>query len=164
MSREGDIRKDDVREDLRSGMPRQELLKKYKLTPRGLEALTRNLMNLPGVAAGSRIRPRKHLEFLLPISDSENPENTGLVYDISDDGVGTRGLKAQVHDVRTFVIPADDYFRLEPVMFQGICRWVEQKENRWDSAAGFKVVKLLRGSLIELQDIIRSLSLKPDRV
>jgi hypothetical protein len=95
---------------------------------------------------------------MIPISDSEDPENTGLIYDISDDGVGARGLRAKVHEIKTLVIPADDYFRVEPVVFQGLCRWVEEKDDRWESAAGFRVVKVLRGSLTELQDIVRGLS------
>jgi hypothetical protein len=180
MSHKGEIRKQDFLNDLRSGMADRELMKKYRLTPRGLGTLFRNLvnaelisfnelvrrsggqLNLPELIAEFRIRSRKQLEFLIPISDYAEPENTGLVYDISDDGVGTRGLKAKVHEIRTFVIPTDDYFRSEPIMFQGICRWIEEKDNRWDSAAGFRVVKLLRGSLKELQDIIRALHPESD--
>ena len=176
MSPKGGVRKEDFLKDLRSGMADQELMEKYKLTPRGLGALLRNLvnaevisfrelirissgqLNLPEMVAELRIRSRKQLEFLLPISDSEQPENAGLVYDISDDGVGTRGLKTKMHEIRTLVIPADDFFRVEPVVFEGICRWVEEKEDRWDSAAGFSVAKLLQGSLTELQDIIRALN------
>lgn len=158
MTREGQVRKEDFLQDLRSGMTHQELMKKYKLTPRGVETLSRDLLHLPAAAEGSRASSRKQLGFMIPISDSEDPENTGLIYDISDDGVGARGLRAKVHEIKTLVIPADDYFRVEPVVFQGLCRWVEEKDDRWESAAGFRVVKVLRGSLTELQDIVRGLS------
>lgn len=169
-------RRDDFLKDLRAGMVDRDLMKKYNLTPRGLGTLLRNLvnaevisfkelikiasgqLNLPEMIAELRIRSRKQLEFLLPISDSKQPENVGLVYDISDDGVGTRGLKVTVHEIMTLLIPADDYFRVEPVIFKGVCRWVEEKKDRWDSAAGFRVERLLRGSLTGLQDIIRTLS------
>ena len=169
------VRRDDFLRDLRAGMADQELMIKYNLTPRGLGTLFRNLvnaevisfreliriasgqLNLPEMIAELRIRSRKQLEFLLPISDSEQPENVGLVYDISDDGVGTRGLKADMHQIMTLLIPADDYFRVEPVVFKGVCRWVDAKKDRWESAAGFRVEKLLQGSLTELQGIIRSL-------
>ncbi len=176
MSRKGEVRKEDFLRDLRSGMADQELMRKYNLTARGLGTLLRNLVNanvvsfrevirmasgqvnLPEIVAELRIRSRKQLEFLMPISDSEEPDNVGLVYDISDDGVGTRGLKTEMHEIRTLVIPADDYFRMEPVIFKGVCRWVEKKEDRWESAAGFKVAHLMRGSLTELQEIIRALN------
>jgi hypothetical protein len=175
MSGKGVGRREDFLKDLHDGMVDRELMKKYKLTPRGLGTLFRNLvnaevisfrelikmasgqLNLPEMIAELRIRSRKQVEFLLPVSDLEEPENVGLVYDISDDGVGTRGLKASVHEIMTLVIPADDYFHVEPVIFKGVCRWVEEKEDRWESAAGFRVEELLRGSLTGLQDIIRVL-------
>ena len=174
MSGKGVGRREDFLRDLRAGMIDQELMKKYRLTPRGLGTLFRNLVNaevisfrevikmasgqlsLPEMIAELRIRSRKQVEFLLPISDSEHPENVGLVYDVSEDGVGTRGLKANVHEIITLLIPADDYFHVEPIIFKGVCRWVEKKEDRWESAAGFSVEKLLRGSLTGLQEIIRA--------
>ncbi len=176
MARKRDVRKQDFLIDLRAGMADRELMKKYKLTPRGLGTLFRNLvnakvltfgellsrsggqLNLPEVVAEYRIRSREKLEFLLPISDSEQPENTGLLYDITDDGVGARGLEARVGEVKTLIIPADDYFRAEPVIFQGICRWVEKDDDRWESGAGFRVLRTLRGDLRELQEIIRDLN------
>jgi hypothetical protein len=176
MSRHEEIRRQDFLNDLRSGMTDRQLMDKYRLTPRGMGTLFRNLLNadlisvaelvrrsggqlnLPELIAEFRIRSRKKLEFLIPISDYHNPENTGLVYDISDEGVGARGLKAAVHEVKTFIIPTDDYFQADPIIFQGICRWVEEKDKRWESAAGFRVVHVTRGSLTGLQEIIRSLN------
>jgi len=175
MSRKGDVQRDDFLRDLRSGMVDLELMEKYRLTPRGLGTLCRNLVNadamsfrelisiasgqfnLPEIIAELRIRSRKQLEFLLPISELELPENTGLVYDISDEGVGTRGLKARMHEKMTLIIPADDYFRLELIMFNGTCRWVDEKGYRWENAAGFRVDAVQRGSLSDLKDLIRTL-------
>ena len=171
---------EDFAEDLRSGMTDPELMEKYKLTPRGLGTVFRNLLNsrkvrfahllkrsevqanLPELVADLRSESREHLEFLLPISDSENPENTGFVHDITDDGVGARGVKAQVDEIRTYIIAADDYFRAEPVVFKGICCWVDEKEDRWESGAGFKVVKPLQGSLEELRRLVEALKPESD--
>ncbi len=176
MARKGEVRKQDFLIDLRSGMSDRELMKKYKLTPRGLGTVFRNLVNanvigfaelisrpggqvsLPEVIAEYRIRSRKKLEFLLPIADSSQPENTGLLYDVTDDGVGVRGMTARVGDIITLIIPADDYFRAEPIIFEGVCRWVEEDKDRWESGAGFRVLRVLRGSLEELQEIIRDLN------
>lgn len=174
MAGKGVGRREDFLKDLRDGMVDKELMKKYRLTPRGLGTLFRNLvnaevisfrelikiasgqLNLPEMVAELRILSRKQVEFLLPVSDLEEPENVGLVYDISEDGVGTRGLKAYMHKIMTLVIPADDYFHVEPIIFKGVCRWIDEKEDRWESAAGFRVDELLRGSLTGLQDIIRA--------
>ena len=175
MERETKVQKEDFLKDLRSGMEDLDLMTKYKLTPRGLGTLFRNLvnadlisfteliristgqLNLPEVVAEYRTRSRRQVEFLLPISDSEHPENTGFVYDVTDDGVGARGLKTRVGEMHTFVIPADDYFHAEPIVFRAICRWVEEKPDRWESGAGFKVVSMLKGSLSELQEMIRAI-------
>lgn len=179
MTRDEKLRKEDFLEDLRSGMADHELMAKYHLTPRGLGTLFRNLvnaelisfaelikistgqLNLPEVVAEYRTRSRRQVEFLLPISDSEQPENTGFVYDVTDDGIGTRGLKTRVGEMKTFVIPADDYFQSDPIVFRGICRWVDEKPDRWESGAGFKVVSILKGSLGELQDMIRAIHPEP---
>jgi hypothetical protein len=178
MTREEEVRREDFLKDLQSGMADHELMTKYHLTPRGLGTLFRNLvnadlitfteliristgqLNLPEVVAEYRTRSRKQVEFLLPITDSEHPENTGFVYDVTDDGIGTRGLKTQVGEMKTFVIPADDYFQSDPVVFRAVCRWVDEKTDRWESGAGFKVVSILKGSLNELQEMIRAI--KPD--
>lgn len=177
MPRMEHVRKEDFLEDLRSGMTDQELMERYRLTPRGLGTVFRNLvnadligfrelirrstgqLNLPEMVAELRILDRRQLEFLIPITECEKPDNTGLVYDISDDGVGTRGLLAKIHEIKTLMIPVDDYFRSEPIVFEGVCRWVEEKPNRWECAAGFRVARLQRGSLSDLQEIMRALSL-----
>ncbi len=176
MPRKDEVRKEDFLIDLRAGLNEQELMNKYKLTPRGMGTLFRNLvnaevvtltellsrcsrqLNLPEVAGELRIRARKHLEFLLPIGESDNPENTGFIYDISEGGVGTRGLKAKVGETMTFDIPTDDYLCTQPIRFQGVCRWVEEKGDRWERGAGFGVVTVLQGSFTELQEIIRGLN------
>ena len=91
MSRNEDIRWQDFLNDLRSGMTDRELMSKYRLTPRGMGTLFRNLLNadlislaelvrrsggqlnLPELIAEFRIRSRKKLEFLIPISDYHKP-------------------------------------------------------------------------------------------
>jgi hypothetical protein len=176
MPRKDEVRKEDFLIDLRAGLNEQELMYKYKLTPRGMGTLFRNLvnarivtltellsrctrqLNLPEVAAELRIRSRKQLEFLLPIGEVDNPENTGFIFDVSEDGLGTRGLKAKVGQTMTFDIPADEYLCTQPIRFQGICRWVEEKGDRWASGAGFGVVHVLQGSFSELEEIIRGLN------
>lgn len=176
MSRKRSVRQELFLDDLRSGMTDQQLMERYRLTPRGLGTVFRNLvnadlmsfrelirrstgqLNLPEMVAELRILSRKQLEFLIPITEWEKPENTGLVYDISDDGVGTRGLQVKTHEIKTLMIPADDYFKSDPIVFEGVCRWVKEHENRWESAAGFRVMRIERGSLSELQAIIKALN------
>jgi hypothetical protein len=176
MWRKAEGREEDFLNDLLAGMPDDELMEKYKLTPRGLGTLLRNLvnanvmsfrelirrctghMNLVDMLSELREGARKQLRFLLPVSDRDEPENTGYVYDISEDGIGTRGLRTKIHEIKTLVIPVDDYFRVEPIVFVGHCRWVEEVDDRWEIAAGFRIGRLIQGSFTGLLDIIRPLN------
>lgn len=162
--------------DIRAGMPERDLMRKYRLTPRGLGALLKDLvnadllsfpelirrstgqLNLLEVMAEFRSSPRDRVEFLLPISDMGRPENAGLVYDISGAGIGAKGLMADVGEQGTFVIPAEDYFYLDAVVFQGLCRWVERKIERMESRIGLEVTRVLQGDLGDLAQLIRALT------
>ena len=165
-----------ILKDIRAGMPERDLMKKYRLTPRGLGTLLKDLvkgdllsfselirrstgqLNLLEVMAEFRSTSRDRVEFLLPIADTVHLENAGLVYDISETGIGAKGLIADPGEQGTFVIPAEDYFYSEPVVFQGLCRWVEHKIERMESRIGLEVQKVLQGDLRDLQEVIRALT------
>ncbi len=41
-------------------------------------------------------------------------------------------------EVKTFVIPANDFFETDPIVFEARCRWVSPKESDADSIGGFQ--------------------------
>jgi hypothetical protein len=162
--------------DIRRGLTDDELMDKYQLTNRGLGTLFRSLVDakligfsellrrfpsrkdLPEMVAEFRTSPRHHLGISLPVHDAARAANQGVISDLSDAGVGVRGLEVQVDEIKTLVIPADEFFRVGPVIFQAMCTWFREKEEENAHAAGFKVVEVLKGSLKELRTLIHGLT------
>lgn len=159
--------------DLRSGLTDDELIEKYRLTKRGLGSLFRELVDskslslaelfrrdfkdLPEMVAEFRILPRHPVEISLPLYELGSPEKCGVVYDISEDGVGVRGVHAEVDEIKTFSIPADLFFSAEPVIFQAMCCWFDEETAESPCASGFRVIDVLKGSLRGLVSIVSGL-------
>lgn len=169
--------KKDILRDLRSGMSDRELMQEYRLTPRGLGSLLRDLVDakaisvsellqrsavpdeVPELLAEFRVLPRNHVGFPLPVYEAQHPELWGFVCDITVDGVGIKGLPAHIDEIKTFVIPADEFFQISPIVFQGLCCWSEESTEESGNTAGFRVVEILKGSMRELQKVIQALSI-----
>lgn len=85
---------------------------------------------------------RDEIDFPLVICDAENSDITGLVKDISDDGIRIGGLETEVDEIRTFSLRADELFQVEPILFEAKCRWVFKRDyNKYLS--GFVVTKMM---------------------
>lgn len=169
--------------DLRSGMNEQELMRKYGLNTKELEIVFSKLiaakaikqsevkgevapaakMAYPEMPSDFRISLREQLDFPLPIYEKDFPESRGLVKDVSNTGLGVRGIEVAVGEVKTLVIPAHELFHVNPIEVEAVCRWVAQKGLSGDLVAGFEILQVLGGSLEDLQILIRSLPLE-DRV
>lgn len=163
--------------DMRAGMSDSELMDKYRLTEKGLASVLDKLLELklitlselharspfydePFIPGEFRVAPREDLDFPLPIYDKASPRMRGLVHDITEKGVGVRGIPSQVDQVRTFVVPVQEFFRSEAVVFRAKCRWVKEDDDARRFAAGFEVVQVHTGSLEELRSLIRGLTLE----
>jgi len=163
--------------DMRSGMSDHELMDKYRLTEKGLAGVFDKLLELkaitlselqarspfydePFIPGEFRVTPREDLDFPLPVYDKATPRIKGLVHDITENGVGVRGIPTRVDQLRTFVIPVHEFFRSEPVVFQAKCRWVKEDDDARRFAAGFEFVTVLAGSMEELRSLIRALTLE----
>ncbi len=165
-------------DDLRSGMTDTDLMKKYKLTARGLGSVFRHLIDeksvrlaeivrrfrhrsdLPELIAEFRTRPRIEPSVALPIFESTRPENRGVISDLTEQGMGVRGLEAQVDDIKTLVVPVQEFFDISPILLQVICTWRGDDEAEPAVTAGFRVVDVLKGSLMELCRLVRAVSSK----
>lgn len=166
-------------DDMRSGMLDSVLMEKYKLTARGLHSAFRKLL------AANVIRPselvgrhsdyaetidvndiravqRDKVEFPLPIYEPDKPECRGTISDITVMGVGIKGFETDVGDIRRFVIPADEFFQVNPVEFKARCRWVKRDESDGECISGFEIMKVSKGSLAGLRRLIQGLTL-PER-
>jgi hypothetical protein len=180
------IRAIDIINDLRAGMSKLELMEKYQVSPTGLGSILKQLATLEVITAlepheppvslvydahsleGMRLEPRHPLTIVLPILiyggvyDSNKGrvlQKKGTVRDITERGVGVRGIKARLDEVKTFVIPANDFFDIDPIVFDARCRWMSPKERDADSIGGFQIVNISEASLQDLRRLVHALDI-----
>jgi hypothetical protein len=174
------IKAKDIVGDIRSGTKDSDLMEKYRLTARGLQSIFSKLveagvmesqelsgrsLDLSDTVALETVRvlQREEIDFPLPIYDASNPANAGIVSDITEKGVGTLGIEALVNEVKTFVIPADEFFMAGRLVFIANCRWVERTEAQGTWKAGFKVIQVSSGDLKGLRKLMEALTLRERR-
>lgn len=162
--------------DIRAGMTDVALRKKYRLTQTGLGTVFAKLLQAglirpsdlerrPQIHADRivdqaiRIFDRTKLDFPLTVCEQDSPHVSGTLTDLSERGVGVRGIEAAVGDVKTLVIAADEFFHVDPIVFQAICRWSKGEDATSECFCGFEVTDPSEGALKDLLDLIRGLSL-----
>jgi len=110
------------------------------------------------VASDGREQTRYTVGFRLPIHEATNRENKGIVINISEDGIGVKGIDAKPDERKTLVIPAYHGF----VMFDSIvmiaeCRWTDTDSATGEKCAGFKLLQLTARNSNELSKLIATL-------
>jgi hypothetical protein len=183
MSAKRQIKVPEFLKDMRSGLDDTGLMERYGLSADDLKRVLRKLVEAKAVTAAElekrsavapdypapsmpsdfRVSRREMLDFPLPIYESDLPEVTGFVRDISDQGFGTKGIHAEVGETKIFVIPADKLFHLNPIEVEAVCRWTGKEGIFGEPVAGFEVTRVLGGNLEDLQILVRSLPLE-DRI
>ncbi len=170
------IRINEVVSDIRSGSTTQEVMEKYRLTPRGLSWVLMKLTStgeinwqeIYGKVFSSyqelppdRLRrsERHAPHFYVPIYASGEPEIVGSVRDVSQHGISVKGIQAEVGETRTLVIPGDCFGEFGKVIFDARCAW-SRKDSRGEYLSGFEITDVAAGSKRELQLLIRLSSLK----
>jgi len=169
--------------DLRAGMTDEELAAKYQLTPAKLVIVFNKLLEAnalstaeledrrlgrergpyPEMPSDFRISVRERLDFPLAIYEKDFPETRGVVRDISEKGIGARGIESKVGDTKTLVIPAHELFHVNLLEVEAVCRWTTTEGLSGESVGGFEIIRVIQGDMEELQMLIRSLPLE-DRV
>ncbi len=167
------IKAGEAVKDIRSGMTDSELMEKYKISAIGLRQLFKQLLeakaiqfselrarNAPYEDAADlddfRSSLRDQVTFPLTIYEEINPNNKGMISDISRTGLRIGGVSARTGEVKTFVVPAEHSDLNSPVIFQAVCKWVQAESDSGDSS-GFDLVKVLSGNWGDLQ-ILRAIS------
>ncbi|MBM4325868.1 MAG: hypothetical protein FJ118_01780 [Deltaproteobacteria bacterium] len=176
MSHKRKIRAHEIVADIRGGLNGADIMQKYRLTPKGLGNCLKKLVEAGFLEASelsgdlsfdetttgrwtNRV-PRDKLEFPLPIFETENPEVRGKVRDITKNGVGVEGIASRENEIKAFVIPADEFFLVDPVVFKAECRWVRQDEPGGPLLSGFEIVSVSEGSFQELRKLLDALTLR----
>jgi len=165
-------------QDTRSGMTVSELLEKYKLSPNRLQRLFRALIDLNIMTIDElfgrhalfdhtvqhgiqsvRLLFRHVVDFWLPIYEEENPKAFGIILDITEGGVGLKGIEAIIGESKNFRIPADRFFDVARVEFQARCCWVNTEESTSKCIAGFEITTISPGALVELRKLVQLIEL-----
>ena len=149
-----------------------QLMEKYKISAIGLRQLFKQLLEAKAIQF-SELRARNapyedtadlddfrsslryQVTFPLTIYEESNPNNNGMILDISRTGLRVRGISARAGEVKTFVVAAEPSDGSSPVIFQAVCKWVQAESDAQDSS-GFDLVKVLHGNWRDLQTLVRS--------
>jgi hypothetical protein len=160
--------------DLHAGLSDAKLMEKYKLKPTELSGLFKQLLDagimkpadlygrsvLQDYAAPTtthRILPREDIDFPLAIYEAKT-KTKGFIRDLTAEGVGIKGIAARVDEVKTFVVPAREFFGAGRVVFEAKCRWMKNDAQQRTCMTGFEILKVIEGNMNELLNCIGALS------
>lgn len=165
----------DVLRDIRNGMSRSELLEKHGISFPGLQGIV-SLLVESGAIGRDELYGYFHSqgeEAVVPELDRRHnrasaddetliyelrvPEIQGRILDISEEGVRTVGLEADVDEIKTLVVLGDAFGEVAPFEFKAICRWSSRDEFTGASIAGFQIVEISQEDSRQLQLLIQSL-------
>lgn len=169
------IRAKDMVNDIRAGMSDHQLMGKYKLSVKGLESIFKKLeesgtvkrSELYGrfpsfddtVNLGSiRKLSRNYFALALVIHDADNPLNKGEIFDVSEKGVGVKGMEAEPDQTHTLVIDGSEVDDLGALTFEAVCRWT-QRDEHGACLAGFEIAAISESDSEKLRRLIRGVTL-----
>ncbi len=173
MAARREIKAKEIVSDIVSGIGDNELMSKYRLTFRGLQSVFRKLVDAKIVDAGflqGRIvpqlnaettiitrMPRKDIFVPLPVEDAANPERLGVVTNITERGLGIKGLSADVNEVKKLMVKPGKFFQLRPFSLKAKCRWVHPAADAEEILAGFETISISHRDLQKLRNLIETL-------
>lgn len=170
MSEKRKIRATDIVTDIRDGMTHAELMNKYRLSSTGLQNALKKLgetltvdpdrlgENTEGyddtvIIEDLRRLTRRPVPSHMAIYERHDLGIQGIVRDITEHGVGIKGITATEGELKTFVITPDDYVEVDPFGFEAVCRWVLETPDG-EHASGFEITAIAEKDLRELRKMI----------
>ncbi len=162
--------------DILTGCTGTQLMEKFGLTPRGLQTVLKKLVhsrilgiadlglelylrleaNVPGNIRGDE---RLRLDFEVSICDVERPDTVGTVRDISEKGVGTKGIEAKVDEIKTLMVVGDMLGQVSPFVFTAKCRWIGTSSSGGDRLAGFQIIRIPESDSRQLKRLVELITL-----
>jgi hypothetical protein len=95
------------------------------------------------------------LDFDIPVYEEGSSEIQGRVHDITEKGIGIRGLSLKVDEVKTLVVLGDAFGVVAPFELRAICRWSGLDGNDGQYAAGFQILEISNEAMEELRKLIK---------
>jgi len=164
----------DLLDDIRSGMTDAELMGKYEISFQALQNAFQQLLdarvlteqelrqrsssNAQAVSPDDTRRlPRNFVVFPIPIRDPLHPENKGTVRDITEESIGTIGIKADLDEIIPFEILPSELVSVGPVLFDAKCRWIK-RDLKGVFVGGFEIIFITEESKKRLRKLIREVT------
>jgi hypothetical protein len=171
------IKAKDIVNDIRDGMSDAQLMDKHRLSSKGLQSIFKKLVDARAIrpkelfnrapslddtadVTSIRLFPRDFVEVPLPICDAENPQNSGTIVDVSEHGLGIRGLKTTTGENKTLVFFSDSLFPVGPFAVEARCKWVKNGTADGQNEAGFEITNISESSSRQLKKIIEWVALR----
>lgn len=163
----------DIVPDILNGMSHAQLMRKYKLSPRGLRsAFTKllrkrlvTLQDLPDLVPphGSETvvidqlahLPRNHVTLNVPIEDVNRPEVSGTLWYVTERNFAVTGIQAANGEKRSFEIPCRQYIRARSISFEAECLWTSKQSHSQPSVTAFRITRISSLDLAHLRELIQ---------
>ena len=110
-------------------------------------------MSMPYLPASLRRLARKSVPSYMAIYERQDLTIHGSVRDITEHGVGIKGISASQGETKTFVITPDEFVEVDPFEFEAICRWALETPDG-EVASGFEITAIADKDLHELRKMI----------
>ena len=172
------IKAKEIVNDIRSGMTDSKLMEKHGLSSKGLQSIFTKLVDAKAMAprelfsrapnAGDdtadvtsvRLIPRDFVEVPLPICDADDPKNMGTITDVTENGLGVRGIRVQTGETKTLVFFSDRLFPVGPFALQAQCRWVKNGNGSGQMDSGFEITNISEAGSQQLKKIVEWVTLR----
>jgi hypothetical protein len=171
------IKARDIVSDIRARVSDFELMVKYALSPDELDTVLNRLVDEreirleellersaffddPANRCETRAFPRAYLRVPLPVHESNNPSNQGVITDMSLTGFRARGISAEIGDAKDLVIDASGIESACTIELRGTCRWTNKKGgHKWLWESGYNITTVTREALSTIQKVIALLNM-----
>jgi hypothetical protein len=172
------IKAKDIVSDIRSGMSDLQLMQKHRLSSKGLQSVFRKLVEAKVIrprelfnrapTAGDdtvdvtsiRLVPRDFVEVSLPICDADDPKNIGTITNVTEQGLGIRGIRVATGEIKTLVFFSDRLFPVGPFALQAQCRWVKNGNGSGQLDSGFEITNISETSSQQLKKVVEWVALR----
>jgi len=167
------IKAKDIVNDVRSGMTDSELMKRHGLSSKGLQSIFKKLIDAkaPKVqevfnrapicgedtadVTNIRFVPRDCVDVPLLICDKADRKNIDTIVDVTERGIGIRGILTNAGETKTFVFLSDSLFPVGPFALEAQCRWVKNGTSDRQIDSGFEITNIAEAGSQELNKIIQ---------